>query len=81
MKLITFRATHRPSSGAKNCTGSFRFFIRGRMFGRVVGGRCQDVPDNVHLLETRIIRKYVMKQENENIQRTIKDVATITTSV
>jgi hypothetical protein len=51
------------------------------MFGRVVGGRCQDVPDNVHLLKTAIIHKYVMKQENENIQRTIKDVATITTSV
>jgi len=31
MKLNMFRATHRPSSGAWNCTGSLWFFIRGRL--------------------------------------------------
>jgi hypothetical protein len=41
MKLNMFRATHRPSSGAYNCTGSLWFFILGRLFGRVVGARCQ----------------------------------------
>ena len=52
MKLNMFRATHGPSSGAWTCTGSLWFFIRGRLFGRVVGGRCQahTVPDNVHQL-------------------------------
>jgi len=40
MKLNMFRATHRPSSGAWNCTGSLWFFIRGRLFVHVVGGRC-----------------------------------------
>jgi len=32
MKLNMFQATHRPSSGALNCTGSLWFFIRGRLF-------------------------------------------------
>ena len=46
MKLNMFRATHRPSSGASNCTGSLWFFIRGRLFGRIVGGRVKHtVPD------------------------------------
>jgi len=31
MKLNMFRTTHRPSSGAKNCTGSIWFCIRGRL--------------------------------------------------
>jgi hypothetical protein len=31
LKLNMFRATHRPSSGAHNCTGSLWFFIRGRL--------------------------------------------------
>jgi len=31
MRLNMFRATHRPSSGAQNCTGSLWFFIRGRL--------------------------------------------------
>jgi len=31
MKLNMFRASHRPSSGAWNCTGSLWFFIRGRL--------------------------------------------------
>jgi len=31
VKLNMFRATHRPSSGAQNCTGSLWFFIRGRL--------------------------------------------------
>jgi len=31
MKLNMFQATHRPSSGAKNCTGSLWFFICGRL--------------------------------------------------
>jgi len=28
-----FGATHRPSSGAQNCTGSLWFFMRGRLSG------------------------------------------------
>jgi hypothetical protein len=31
MKLNMFQATHRPSSGASNCTGSLWFFIRGSL--------------------------------------------------
>jgi len=31
MKLNMFRATHRPSSGAKNYTSSLWFYIRGRL--------------------------------------------------
>ena len=31
MKINMFRATHRPSSGAKNCTSSLWFCIRGRL--------------------------------------------------
>jgi hypothetical protein len=31
MKLNMFRATHHPSSGAQNWTGSLWFFIHGRM--------------------------------------------------
>ena len=52
MKLNIFRATHLPPSGTNNCTGSFWFFICGRLFVRVVGGRCRAryVPDNVHQL-------------------------------
>jgi hypothetical protein len=55
MNLNMFRATHRPSSGAENYTGSLWVFIRGRMFGSVVGGRCQAqyVPDNVHQLHVQ----------------------------
>jgi len=41
MKFNMFQTTHCPSSGAYNCTGSLWFFILGRLFGRVVGGRCQ----------------------------------------
>ena len=41
MKLNMFRATHRPSPGAKNCTGSLWFFLTWKAVGRVVGGRCQ----------------------------------------
>ena len=36
-----FRATHRPSSGAQNRTGSLWFIMRGRLCGRFAGGRCQ----------------------------------------
>jgi len=38
MKLNMFRATHRPSSGAQNCTSSFWFCIR-EVVGRWVVGR------------------------------------------
>ena len=31
IKLNMFRATHRPSAGVYNCTGSLWFFIRGRL--------------------------------------------------
>ena len=31
MKLNMFLATHRPLSGAQNCTGSLWFFTRGRL--------------------------------------------------
>jgi hypothetical protein len=40
IKLNMIRATHRPLSGALNCTGSLWFFIRVRLFGRVDVGRC-----------------------------------------
>jgi hypothetical protein len=60
MKLNIFRATHLPSSGAYNCTGSFWFYIGGRLFVRVVGGRCraQYVPDNVHQLHVQQTSTY-----------------------
>jgi len=32
MKLNMFRATHRPSPGAQNCTSSLWFCIRERLF-------------------------------------------------
>jgi len=32
MKLNMFRATHRPSLGAQNCTNSLWFFIRERLW-------------------------------------------------
>ena len=46
MKLNMFRVTNRPLSGAQNLTGSRWFFIPGRLFGHVVGGRVRhSVPD------------------------------------
>jgi len=36
-----FRATHRPSSGDQNRTGSLCLFHTWKVVGRVVGGRCQ----------------------------------------
>jgi len=54
MKLNVFRATRRPSSGAKNCTGSLWFVIHGRLFVRVVGGRCwAQCARQVHQLHIR----------------------------
>jgi len=41
MKLNMFRATHRPSSGAQNCTSSLWLCIRERLLNVVVAGRCQ----------------------------------------
>jgi hypothetical protein len=41
IKINMFRATHRPSSGALNCTSSLWFCIRKRLFNVVVAGRCQ----------------------------------------
>jgi len=47
VKLNMFRATHRPSSGAWNCTGSLWFFIISwKVVGHVVGGRCQTMSTN-----------------------------------
>jgi len=55
MKLNMFRATHRPSSGVKNCTGSLWFLHTWKVAGRVVDGRCQahNVPDNIHKLHVQ----------------------------
>jgi hypothetical protein len=39
MKLNMFRASHRPSSGALNCTSSLWFCIRERLLGVEVAGR------------------------------------------
>jgi hypothetical protein len=51
MKLNMFRATHRPSSGAWNFTGSLWFFIRRRLLNVLVDVvRYNTVPDNVHQL-------------------------------
>ena len=41
MKLNVFRGTHRPSSGAQNCTSSLWFCIRERLLEVEVAGRCQ----------------------------------------
>ena len=41
MKLSVFQATHRPSSGAQNCTSSLWFCIRERLLDVEVAGRCQ----------------------------------------
>ena len=55
MKHKMFRAIHRPSSEALNCTGSLSFFIRGRPLDvylvDVVGHTT--VPDNVHQLHVQ----------------------------
>jgi hypothetical protein len=46
IKLNMFRATHRPSSGAENCTGSLWFFIRGMLLDVwLVGVVRHTVPD------------------------------------
>jgi hypothetical protein len=39
IKLNMFRATHRPSSGAQNCTSSLWFRIRERLLDVEVAGR------------------------------------------
>jgi len=39
-KLNVFRATHRPPSGAQNCTSSLWFYIRDRLLVVEVAGRC-----------------------------------------
>jgi len=41
IKLKMFRVTHRPSSGAQNCTSSLWFWIRERLLDVVVAGRRQ----------------------------------------
>ena len=44
-----FRETHRPSSGAKNCTGILWFFIRGGLLDVwLVDLVRHSVSDNVH---------------------------------
>ena len=39
MKLNMFRATHRPSSGAQNCTSSLWFCVRERLLDAEVAGQ------------------------------------------
>jgi hypothetical protein len=62
MKLDMFRATHRPASGAWNCTSNFWFCIRGRLSWRAVFGRCQVVyatwqrPTTAHLTTFHICK-------------------------
>jgi len=41
MKLNMFRATHRPSSGAQNCTSSLWFCILEMLLDTEFSGRCQ----------------------------------------
>jgi len=41
MKPNMFRATHRPSSGAQNCTGSLWFSLRERLLDVDVAGYCR----------------------------------------
>jgi hypothetical protein len=52
-----FRASHRPSSGVQNYTGSLLCFIRGRLLGRVVGGRCPDNVQQQHVQQTSTYEK------------------------
>jgi hypothetical protein len=64
MKLNMFRATQRPSSGAKNCTGNLWFFIREGLLDmqlvdvvrhsvQLVGIVRHSVPNNVHQLHAQ----------------------------
>jgi hypothetical protein len=53
MKLNMFRATHHPSSGANNCTGSLWFSMSVRLFGLVFGGPSHTVPDKVYQLHVQ----------------------------
>ena len=54
VKLNMFRATHRPSSRAHNCTGNLWFIIRGRMLNvYLVDVVRRSVPDNVHQLHVQ----------------------------
>jgi len=41
MKLNIFRATHRPLSGAQNCTSSLWFCVRESLLDAEIAGRCQ----------------------------------------
>jgi len=41
IRLNVFRATHRPLSGAHNCTSSLWFCIREKLLDVVVAGHCQ----------------------------------------
>ena len=41
IKLNMFRASHRPSSGAQNCTSSLWFCLGERLLDDEVAGRCQ----------------------------------------
>jgi hypothetical protein len=44
VKLNMFRGTHRPSSGAQNCTGSLWFFIRGRLLDIITNYMSNNLP-------------------------------------
>ena len=49
MKLNMFWATHRPSSGAQELHWQPLVLHTWNVVGRVVGGRCQAMPDNIHV--------------------------------
>ena len=57
MKLNMFRATHRPSSGAQNCTSSLWFCIRKRLLDVEFAGRWQrpanSTSDNLLLMQNQ----------------------------
>jgi hypothetical protein len=53
MKLNMFRPTHRPSSGAYNCTRSLWCFIRGRLLDLLVDFAMHSVPDKVYQLQVQ----------------------------
>jgi hypothetical protein len=49
MKLNMFWTTHRPSSGAQELHWQPLVLHTWTGVGRVVGGRCQAMPDNIHV--------------------------------
>jgi hypothetical protein len=62
IKLNMFRATHRPSSGAQNCTSSLWFCISERSLNAEVAGRCQrpatSASNNLYLCSLEIFKTF-----------------------